>query len=166
MPGSLATRSGSGRMTRRCLDRRRSRQSVSRGYRSLCFFFQAEDGIRDHCVTGVQTCALPISIVLYALAHFDRLIGDTRGADKISLEAAQVSPDYCFPSRLEELIILRAAIAANPHDARAPYYLGNLLYDRRRYREAISLWEQSARLDPSFSVAGRNLSIGYFTALV
>src|SRR5476649_1142535 len=26
------------------------------------FFFQAEDGIRDHCVTGVQTCALPICI--------------------------------------------------------------------------------------------------------
>src|SRR5438132_6169505 len=26
----------------------------------LPFFFQAEDGIRDHCVTGVQTCALPI----------------------------------------------------------------------------------------------------------
>src|SRR5438034_1341007 len=25
------------------------------------FFFQAADGIRDHCVTGVQTCALPIS---------------------------------------------------------------------------------------------------------
>ena len=27
---------------------------------SFTFFFQAEDGIRDHCVTGVQTCALPI----------------------------------------------------------------------------------------------------------
>src|SRR5258708_19731272 len=27
----------------------------------LCFFFQAEDGIRDDLVTGVQTCALPIS---------------------------------------------------------------------------------------------------------
>src|SRR5438132_12134520 len=26
----------------------------------MFFFFQAEDGIRDHCVTGVQTCALPI----------------------------------------------------------------------------------------------------------
>ena len=24
------------------------------------FFFQAEDRIRDHCVTGVQMCALPI----------------------------------------------------------------------------------------------------------
>src|SRR2546422_1793940 len=28
------------------------------------FFFQAEDGIRDVAVTGVQTCALPISAVL------------------------------------------------------------------------------------------------------
>src|SRR5690606_39355245 len=28
---------------------------------SLIFFFQAEDGIRDFHVTGVQTCALPIS---------------------------------------------------------------------------------------------------------
>src|SRR6266567_5857681 len=28
------------------------------------FFFQAEDGIRDLTVTGVQTCALPISVVL------------------------------------------------------------------------------------------------------
>src|SRR5260221_10552887 len=29
----------------------------------IFFFFQAEDGIRDHCVTGVQTCALPISLI-------------------------------------------------------------------------------------------------------
>src|SRR5207244_10559105 len=29
----------------------------------LYFFFQAEDGIRDDLVTGVQTCALPISSV-------------------------------------------------------------------------------------------------------
>src|SRR5260221_511246 len=29
-------------------------------YLLVFFFFQAEDGIRDHCVTGVQTCALPI----------------------------------------------------------------------------------------------------------
>src|SRR5207302_7448016 len=30
-----------------------------------CFFFQAEDGIRDFHVTGVQTCALPIYAVGY-----------------------------------------------------------------------------------------------------
>src|SRR5205823_12226603 len=31
-------------------------------YYRLVFFFQAEDGIRDKLVTGVQTCALPIFI--------------------------------------------------------------------------------------------------------
>src|SRR5260221_9767596 len=41
------------------------------------FFFQAEDGIRDHCVTGVQTCALPIFRLLSQArcaprGHFDR----------------------------------------------------------------------------------------------
>src|SRR5687767_15705734 len=40
----------------------------------LCFFFQAEDGIRDKLVTGVQTCALPISALQYA----DR-VRDCRG---------------------------------------------------------------------------------------
>src|SRR5256886_6056259 len=35
-----------------------------RAYRVLFFFFQAEDGIRDLTVTGVQTCALPILMVL------------------------------------------------------------------------------------------------------
>src|SRR6266496_1616531 len=34
---------------------------VIRGFTVLFFFFQAEDGIRDLYVTGVQTCALPIS---------------------------------------------------------------------------------------------------------
>src|SRR3989442_5119332 len=31
------------------------------------FFFQAEDGIRDADVTGVQTCALPISVLAISL---------------------------------------------------------------------------------------------------
>ena len=30
----------------------------------FCFFFQAEDGIRDRLVTGVQTCALPVLVPL------------------------------------------------------------------------------------------------------
>src|SRR5205823_9055527 len=40
------------------------------------FFFQAEDGIRDKLVTGVQTCALPIFGLSLALlfARFDRRI--------------------------------------------------------------------------------------------
>src|SRR2546429_5186900 len=38
-------------------------------YTACCyFFFQAEDGIRDVAVTGVQTCALPILGVIWSLA--------------------------------------------------------------------------------------------------
>src|SRR6266404_7032591 len=37
------------------------------------FFFQAEDGIRDKLVTGVQTCALPISCVLLYRAPLSAL---------------------------------------------------------------------------------------------
>src|SRR5688500_20282892 len=44
-----------------------------RGCGTYDFFFQAEDGIRDYKVTGVQTCALPIS-------HRLRLRGDRRSA--------------------------------------------------------------------------------------
>src|SRR6516162_10855122 len=40
------------------------------------FFFQAEDGIRDYKVTGVQTCALPICTGRDRLAHF--LTGRTK----------------------------------------------------------------------------------------
>src|SRR5260370_13902241 len=41
------------------------------------FFFQAEDGIRDSSVTGVQTCALPISAALVPARHF--------GVDRIEI---------------------------------------------------------------------------------
>src|SRR6266403_5172794 len=34
--------------------------TIPRGTTCFFFFFQAEDGIRDLYVTGVQTCALPI----------------------------------------------------------------------------------------------------------
>src|SRR2546429_3519103 len=38
------------------------------------FFFQAEDGIRDVAVTGVQTCALPISYVFLRASTEERLV--------------------------------------------------------------------------------------------
>src|SRR3712207_7315153 len=44
-----------------------------RGQDRGCFFFQAEDGIRDIGVTGVQTCALPISVIDAVLRPGDAL---------------------------------------------------------------------------------------------
>src|SRR5699024_11337684 len=36
-----------------------------------CFIYQEEDGIRSRNVTGVQTCALPISLALLLMAEVD-----------------------------------------------------------------------------------------------
>src|SRR5256885_13117098 len=42
------------------------------------FFFQAEDGIRDYKVTGVQTCALPIWPLLPSTSAFCYAVGWTQ----------------------------------------------------------------------------------------
>ena len=42
------------------------------------------------------------------------------------------------------------------------YYLGNLYYDKKRYDEAISLWERSVTLNPGFSIPHRNLGVAYY----
>src|SRR5256885_9955236 len=51
----------------------------------IFFFFQAEDGIRDYKVTGVQTCALPISM---AFAGMLGLALQSRIADRVAVRAA------------------------------------------------------------------------------
>jgi tetratricopeptide (TPR) repeat protein len=68
--------------------------------------------------------------------------------------------DYVFPFRLEAVEVLEAAAKANPADARAPYYLGNLLYDLQA-AAAIKMWEKSAALDSSFALVQRNLALAY-----
>ncbi len=98
----------------------------------------------------------------YTLGWLHIKTGQTRTALRHFRLAAALAGDYCFPARLEEIAILEAAMRANPDDAKAPYYLGNLFYDRRRHREAIGLWEKSAALDGAFSIVWRNLGIGYF----
>jgi tetratricopeptide (TPR) repeat protein len=101
-------------------------------------------------------------LVRYCLGWLYEQTGDFKASARLYQEAAAMPPDYCFPARLEEIAILEAAMRANPRDARAPYYLGNLLYDRRRHQDAIRLWEQAASLDPKFSIVWRNLGIGYY----
>src|SRR5260370_13876235 len=54
---------------------------------SYFFFFQAEDGIRDSSVTGVQTCALPISVVEHAPIRRGEEIGAALGRAQIRLQA-------------------------------------------------------------------------------
>jgi tetratricopeptide (TPR) repeat protein len=104
--------------------------------------------------------ALPL--VHYTLGWLHQKRGAANAALRHFQRASALPSTYCFPARLEEIEILETAMRANPRDAKAPYYLGNLLYDRRRHAEAIAFWECSARLDPTCSVVWRNLGIGYF----
>ena len=56
------SRFGSERIVRAAFEyaREHGRSKVTAAHQANIFFFQAEDGIRDIGVTGVQTCALPI----------------------------------------------------------------------------------------------------------
>src|SRR5690606_39562574 len=73
---------------------------------SVIFFFQAEDGIRDFHVTGVQTCALPILVLAEDVRPRLHLLLDQshaaplplRPADAAGLEAAHSrSPSVAGP---------------------------------------------------------------------
>lgn len=101
-------------------------------------------------------------LVGYTLGWLHIQLGDEAAALATFRRAAALPADYCFPARLEEITVFEAAMAANPSDARAPYYLGNLYYDRRRHAKAIRNWERAAQLDAAFPTAWRNLGIGYF----
>ena len=99
---------------------------------------------------------------LYTRAFVLNRLGQPEAALACATSASEATPAYVFPSLLEEMKVLQGAIQANPQDPRAPYYLGNFLYDRRRHRDAIEKWESAAQLDPSFSTVWRNLGIAYF----
>jgi len=83
-------------------------------------------------------------------------------AQKYALAARGAPSLYCFPARLEEMLILEAMLKSYPDDAKAAYYLGNLYYDKQRHDEAISCWNLSVQLDSSFSIPWRNLGIAEF----
>jgi tetratricopeptide (TPR) repeat protein len=96
----------------------------------------------------------------YYLAYFSEKMGQTDKASECGRLAAQLPADYVFPFQSELIEVLDRAMKKNPNDARAPYYLGNLLFDSQP-DEAVKLWEQSVALDSSFAIAYRNLAIAY-----
>src|SRR2546430_7502716 len=78
------------------------------------FFFQAEDGIRDLTVTGVQTCALPISVlsdgVLVAAAEEERF--------------TRKKHDYEFPQHAIDFCLKAGGLAAGDLDYVAFFEIG------------------------------------------
>jgi tetratricopeptide (TPR) repeat protein len=99
-------------------------------------------------------------MVHYAMGFYLEKMGRRQQALDEYRTASRMRADYAFPFRLETAEWLRAAIARNPADSRAYYYLGNLLYDLQP-DAAVHAWEQSRRLDDGFWLAHRNLGFAH-----
>ena len=123
----------------------------------------AHAGLTDEATQVLQTAidhgVEKSPLTYYYLAYWNQL---SESLDYFE-QAAAVSPDYCFPNRLEDAEIL-GTFAQLPFvkDAHVPYYLGCLYYDKRQYDVAIENWELSAELDPTFPTVWRNLALARF----
>ena len=98
----------------------------------------------DYCAAGAYTDAAKIwgmaieetavtPMTRYYMAWSLHESGNIVEAEAMYKEAVTISPEYCFPTRIEAILALNVAMKYNPPDARAPYYLGNLYYDKRQY---------------------------------
>lgn len=102
-------------------------------------------------------------MVHYVLGYCHSRKGDTVKALEYYKKAEQDDHSYCFPNRIEEVLVLQDAMKEN-HEAcaKAAYALGNFWYAARQYDNAIACWEASAAIDPAFPTVWRNLSLAYY----
>ena len=94
----------------------------------------------------------------YTLGYLYEQDGDRELARTQYALGAKGDPGFVFPHRVEEIDVLRSALAANPNDGRAAYYLGNVLASKDRDLEALKAWRDAVRLDPRNVIAQRNLA--------
>ena len=129
----------------------------------------AWSGLREDAYALLQACLQQEHwdhpMLRYTLSWLASLLGREQQSIQHAAEAEAASTRYCFPARLEEMIVLENAVRLNQSSARAHYYLGNLYYDKRRYEDAIRSWRRSVELDNSFSIPWRNLGIAEFNVL-
>ena len=99
-------------------------------------------------------------MVCYYRAYCEKQLG--RCGCELIKAANAYNTGYCFPSRLEDILVLENAIDTDTSGANAYYYLGCLCYDKFRYADAAKAWETCVANNPSHGKAWRNLSLYYF----
>lgn len=124
----------------------------------------ADAGLYEEAI-GVLSLVLQHSqypMVHYYLAFFNYRL-DNAAEVKSQLDKAFAADSYlCFPDRLQDIAVLLFAIEQNKADFKAPYYLGNLFYDKRQYEDAIKYWELSEARNANLATVYRNLGTAYF----
>lgn len=102
----------------------------------------------------------------YYLAYYAKECGmDMEEAADLFRKAEAGDSYCCFPNKLEDIAVLKGCMEVLPEASWAPYYLGNLYYDKKQYEKAAALWELSAGLNPEFPTVWRNLSLAYYNHL-
>ena len=122
-------------------------------------------GLFEDAVDMLNRASRITPMLKYTLGWIYEQAGEMDEAEKAFQEAAELSTDYCFPNRLEDVLSLTTALQMNPGDSRASYFLGNYWYGHRSYKEAIASWEQSRSLDGRFPTVHRNLGLAYYNKL-
>ncbi|MEK6756035.1 MAG: tetratricopeptide repeat protein, partial [Bacteroidota bacterium] len=125
-----------------------------------CGFWDEATDVLSRLVRSNEKPRATFPMVYYYLGYLWERKGERAKALEYYNLASTMPTDYCFPFRIESIDVLQRASSANPKDARAPYFLGNLFYDLQP-ENAIREWEKSRSLDSSFSIVHRNLGLAY-----
>ncbi|MFN8206379.1 MAG: DUF5107 domain-containing protein [Bacteroidales bacterium] len=94
--------------------------------------------------------------IYYLLGYLSGCHKDSSQAKEYFAVAGALPVDYVFPYISGMHKALEAAVAMNPGDSKAWYYLGNLLFDRQP-DAAMTCWEKAVTIDPHLAIAHRNL---------
>lgn len=162
------TKAGKSREARRALrDLSQNMRDSVQSYLELatdymnCGLWDEAIDVLERPVNAKAPFASTYPLVHYYLGYLHAQKGEQERASESYARAKQTPPDYCFPFRLETADVLNAALEADPKDARAWYYLGNLLFDLQPER-AMECWEKALSLDKDLALAHRNLGWGYY----
>ena len=110
----------------------------------------------------LSVCPSESPMKYYAKAYAEGRLGQEDAAKADAEKAEAMSTDLCFPSRIPEKLILEYAVSILPAAPKAHYYLGELLYDKKQYDEAMRHWQTAVRQQPDLAPARRCLSIAYY----
>lgn len=101
-------------------------------------------------------------MTFYYEGYVHTKLQNIEAAEEAFAKAEAANPDYCFPNRIEEVVILNTAIAQMKTAPFAHHYLGDLLYDKKQYEAAIEHWTLSIQENDQYAMSYRNLAIAYY----
>lgn len=122
----------------------------------------AAGGFIDEAIAVLEEDDSGYPLIGYYLSYYYHLLGKEDNADKYQKLAWNTEFTGCFPHRLTDSIVLKYIVSSYDRDWRAQYYLGCLLYDKKRYDEAINCWENSVSINNKFPTSHRNLALAYY----